>query len=193
MRDRFGYLAPVVLALVGEPQHVRAWARGAKGERFVGQLLDQLVAAEPGARVLHDRRFPGSRANLDHVVVCRSGVFVVDAKNYRGRIEVRGRWTGSPSLWVGGRRSTKLAEAVDRQAQAVQRLLDATTVPVRVQPVLLFVNGNWSIGAVRRCVGRVQLLAPRSLRRRLRGPTLLSPEVVVAAADQLNRELLSAS
>lgn len=193
VRDRFGFLAPLVLTLFGEPQHVRAWVRGAKGERVVGLLLDEIVAQEPGACVLHDRRFKGSRANLDHIMVCRGGVFVVDAKNYRGRIEVRGRWSGSPSLWVGGRRATKLTEGVERQAEGVQRLLEAASVPVEVQPVLFFVDGNWSSGALRRRVGRVQLLGSRrSLRKHLSRSSALGPEAVAAVMRRLEDELVAA-
>ncbi|WP_157676940.1 nuclease-related domain-containing protein [Auraticoccus monumenti] len=194
MRDRFGFLAPLVLTLFGEPQHVRAWVRGAKGERVVGLVLDELVAQEPGAAVLHDRRFKGSRGNLDHIVVCRGGVFVVDAKNYRGRIEVRGRWSSSPSLWVGGRRATKLTESVERQAEGVQRLLEAASVKVTVQPVLFFVDGNWSSGASRRRIGRVQLLGGRrSLRKHLSRSEVLDPEAVAAAIRQLEDQLVAAA
>jgi hypothetical protein len=32
---------------------------------------------------------PGSRANIDHIAVAPSGVFVIDAKRYKRRIEVR--------------------------------------------------------------------------------------------------------
>ncbi|WP_432476684.1 NERD domain-containing protein [Nocardioides sp. GXQ0305] len=43
-----------------------------------------------GWTVLHDVPWPGrQRANIDHVVVGPGGVFVVDAKNWSGRIEVR--------------------------------------------------------------------------------------------------------
>ena len=40
---------------------------------------------------LHDRRVPGTRGNIDHIVVGPAGVFVIDAKNYQGKIEVRNR------------------------------------------------------------------------------------------------------
>lgn len=194
VRRSFGIFAPLVLTLVGEPQNVSAWARGATGERLVGQLLDQFVAQEPGARVLHDRRFPGSRANLDHVVVCRGGVFVIDAKNYRGRIEVRRRWSRSPSLWVGGRRSTKLVEAAEGQAEKLQRVLAAAAPHVEVHPVLFFVDGNWSSGALRRRIGRVQLLgSSRSLRNYLSGPQVLTAEGVAAAAARLDSVLVAAA
>ena len=38
----------------------------------------------PGIEVLDDRRVPGSRTNIGHIVVGPSGVLVIDAKKYRG-------------------------------------------------------------------------------------------------------------
>ena len=72
----------VVLALNDEPRSTRAWAIGARGEEKLAEALD-------GFTVLHDRRVSGTRGNIDHVVVAPAGVFVVDAKRYEGRIEIR--------------------------------------------------------------------------------------------------------
>jgi Nuclease-related domain len=61
--------------------------------------------------VLHDRRIPGSRANIDHIVVAPCGVFVIDAKNYKGRVEKRDRggfFSTDCRLYVGGRDKTPL-------------------------------------------------------------------------------------
>jgi hypothetical protein len=44
-----------------------AWQRGAEGERHVARLLEPLVQA--GWGFSHDLRVPGSKANVDHVVV----------------------------------------------------------------------------------------------------------------------------
>ena len=61
-----------------DPHSTVAWAYGANGERALGNLLDPL--RDEGLAVLHDRRIPGSKANIDHVVIAPWGVFVVDAK-----------------------------------------------------------------------------------------------------------------
>jgi hypothetical protein len=37
-----------------------------------------------GWAVLHDLAIPGSQANLDHLVIGRGGVLVIDSKQYRG-------------------------------------------------------------------------------------------------------------
>ena len=76
-------LGGLILALSDEPQTTTAWAKGARGEEVLGPSLDTL--GDRGIRVLHDRRIPRTRANIDHIAVCPAGMFVIDAKRYRGR------------------------------------------------------------------------------------------------------------
>lgn len=35
---------------------------------------------------VHDRRIPGSRANIDHIAVAATGVWVIDTKNATGAL-----------------------------------------------------------------------------------------------------------
>ena len=56
----------------------RALKLGRQGERHVGQLLQTLDL--PGTRVFHD--IPGEGFNLDHVVVCDRGIYVVETKTW---------------------------------------------------------------------------------------------------------------
>jgi Nuclease-related domain len=49
-----------------------AWRRGAGGERRTARLLEPLE--RQGWVVLHDLAVPGSRANIDHLVIGPSGV-----------------------------------------------------------------------------------------------------------------------
>ncbi len=63
------------------------WEQGAAGEVEVARAL---AALPTGWVVLHDLTWPGrARANIDHVAIGPGGVFVVDAKNWTGSIEVR--------------------------------------------------------------------------------------------------------
>jgi hypothetical protein len=106
IRQRWGRLSGLVLALSEDPQSTRAWERGSTGETKLAQSLAKLEGDD--VIVLHDRRVPGSRANIDHIVVCPSGVFVVDAKLYTGEIHVKdvgGLFSGRDlRLFVGGPR-----------------------------------------------------------------------------------------
>ena len=62
------------------------WHAGAVGEERVERALH--AASSEAVRVLHDRLLdPGSSdANLDHLVVATSGVYLVDAKNWTGNV-----------------------------------------------------------------------------------------------------------
>jgi hypothetical protein len=67
----------------GDSQSTQAWGKGAVGEIRIGKVLDAM-GAKHGFGVLHDRKIPGSVANIDHILVTDRGVFVIDAKNYKG-------------------------------------------------------------------------------------------------------------
>lgn len=93
-----------LLAVFDDPKSTRAWDSGAKGEQRMGTLLQEIAGPDLG--VLHDRRIPRSRANIDHLVICPSGVFVIDAKRYRNarpqlRVEAESCGPGARcSMWA---------------------------------------------------------------------------------------------
>ncbi len=106
--------AGLMLAVSDEPQSTRAWAVGATGEETLGRRLDELASSS--VRVLHDRRIPRTRANIDHIVICPAGVVVVDAKQYKGRPHRRvegGLFVPrTERLMVGSRDGSKLVDGV---------------------------------------------------------------------------------
>ncbi len=177
VRGRWGNrIGGVVLALTDEPQSTRAWAVGARGEEMLAEALD-------GFTVLHDRRVPGTRGNIDHVVVASAGVFVVDAKHYEGRVEIRNHgWLLRPDerLHVGRRDCSELADNMGWQVAAVEGALRAAGVePLPpITPVLCFVNGDWPLILPPNVFRGVRLEGPRSLRRRLAGDALDQPAIM---------------
>lgn len=132
-REAHPIIGDALLALRSAPQHETAFDRGARGERAVGERLDEKLADGP-AIVLHDRRMPRSRGNIDHLVVAPSGVFVVDAKDIRGKVRVSTPLIGKSKLLVDGRDRSKLIDGLDRQVAAVKAALPphADGVTVRV-------------------------------------------------------------
>ena len=74
--------------LAGSKHSTEAWAVGAEGEQRIGGFLNRAVG-DRGV-VLHDRRVSRGRANLDHLAIVPSAVWVIDSKHYRGRLERRG-------------------------------------------------------------------------------------------------------
>jgi hypothetical protein len=92
-----------------------------------GQILAELLAKRcPDIQVLHDRRMPHSKANIDHVAICGSGVYVIDTKRYRGKIEVRQPLFGAAKLKIAGRDQTKLVDGLARQVAVVEATLGGT-------------------------------------------------------------------
>lgn len=87
LREKWGRLGGLAVTFSDERQSTKAWERGAVGEERLGDRLDDL--ASEGIVALHDRRIPGSRANIDHNAITRSGIWVIDAKRYKGRPEIR--------------------------------------------------------------------------------------------------------
>lgn len=111
IRGRFGRFGGAVLALTDDPQSTRAWATGARGEEKLAKAFEGIE----GLLVLHDRRVRGIRGNIDHILVAPAGVFVVDAKQYQGKIEIRNRgWflRPDPGLYVGRRDRSSMATAL---------------------------------------------------------------------------------
>ncbi len=163
-RDRWGRrLGGVVLALTDEPQSSRAWAIGTQGE-------EKLAKALAGFSVLHDRRVPGDRRNIDHIVIAAPGVFVVDAKNYRGRIEIRdkgGLFRTDSRLYVRGRDRSDDVDHMGWQVAAVERALAGT---VTVTPVLCFIDGEFPVLFPPKEFGGVRLESERSMRGLLAAP-----------------------
>lgn len=163
---RFGRLGHVVNALREDPQSTKVWAKGAEGERIVARRLN--ARAGHDFIVLHDRGIPGSRANIDHIVVARSGVYVVDSKRYKDkRIELRKvgpLFSRESRLYVGGRDKTQLVEALGKQLMIVREaLVDARYERVPVRGFLCFVEAEWEFMPLPLRFGPVRALWPREL------------------------------
>jgi hypothetical protein len=148
IRETHPVLGGLILALSGDPQSTKAWAVGAQGEERLGRRLDGLVGER--IRVLHDRRIPRSRANIDHIVVAPSGVFVIDAKKYTGHPSLRvegGLFRPRvEKLIVGSRDCTHLVEGVHKQVDLVSSaLISAGVGQIFVRGMLCFVDADWPI------------------------------------------------
>jgi hypothetical protein len=148
--------------------------RGAAGERRTAQLLGPLE--RQGWVVLHDLAVPGSRANLDHLVIGPGGVFVVDSKQYRGRLH----FDPSGRLWHGRYPLTTVLRAVSFEAdRAAQVLAD----PQVVVPIVAVHGAQVPWGKV--VTQGVPVVSARRLPSMLRAlPGVLGPERVADLADR---------
>lgn len=143
LHQKWGKLSGIAVALSDEKQSTKAWATGAVGEERLGARLDSLVSES--IAVLHDRRIPGTKANIDHIAVTTAGIWVIDAKRYKGKPELRIEGgilrPRVERLLVGRRDCTKLVDGVLKQVDLVRDLVGE----VPVTGALCFVEADWPL------------------------------------------------
>jgi hypothetical protein len=146
LEQRWGSFAGVAKFLTDDPQTTKAWAVGADGEERLVSHLERELGDR--AVVLADRKVPGTRGNIDILAIAASGIWVIDAKNYTGKVEQRdvGGWRKTDlRLYVGGRNHTNAVAGLGRQVLAVSTAVEETDIPIL--PVLCFTNSSWGLFA----------------------------------------------
>jgi hypothetical protein len=178
----------VLLWLKDAPQHEIAFKAGELGEVAVGESLDRRTAEGP-AIILHDRRMPRGRGNIDHVAIAPAGVYVVDAKAHSGKVRIDRPLLGSTKWRIAGRDRTELIEGLDRQVAAVRDALDrAGHVDVPIQGMLCFTNADLPVMRTLRIRGHV-LLYRKVLAARLNADGKLHADEIESIAHGLAHDL----
>jgi hypothetical protein len=181
----FGLVAGVGVALAvgndlwGRRQTTDAWSIGAEGERRTAKLLAPL--AKKGFVVFHDRRHPGSRANLDHIVIGPTGVFVIDSKKYSSKVVI-----GRDALTCRGRRLDKVIEGAHRQRDSLIQVVGDARL---VHPVLCFHQTELQkrhLFMKPVCRGVEVCGAKRLVAAITKRPQVLSSDEVTAVAHRIN-------
>lgn len=185
-----GFFGHVAKTLSDDPQSTTAWKTGAEGEERLAAMLSQRLGSS--AVLLHDRRVPRTRGNIDHIAIAASGVWVIDAKKYKGKVERRDKgsfFKNDYRLYVNGRDQSKRVEGMAWQRDAVVAALqDTVNVPVRC--ALTFVNAEWPIIFKKpHKFGDVTVCWPRKLADLIAEPGLLSPDDVQPIARVLAKRL----
>jgi Nuclease-related domain len=105
-------------------EQARAWRRGARGERQTARLLDRL--GRDGYQVFHDLAMPGSPANIDHLVVGPSGVFVIDSKQWTGQVHQ----SAEGLIWHNHHRLDGTLATIRWQALTLGQVLGVPVAPL---------------------------------------------------------------
>ncbi|KGN41031.1 nuclease-related domain-containing protein [Knoellia aerolata] len=177
IRNKHPKLGGLILAISDDPQSTTAWKTGALGEEKLGGGLDHL--ASETIRLLHDRRMPRSRANIDHLAVTATGIYVIDAKKYRGRPDVKidgGLFRPrAERLLVGSRDCTRLVDGVLKQVEVVRALLEPS---MPVHGVLCFVEADWPLLGGSFTTREVYALWPKKLYLKLQAEGPLTADTI---------------
>ena len=129
--------------------------------------------------VLHDRALPRGRANIDHIAVVASGIWVIDTKHYRGRLERRDRQRvvrPPPRLFVAGRDQSRLVTSARRQqALVAEALVARSRRRSLVRAALCFTGAQVGLFARPFTLEGVLVTWPRAFARTLAAPGPLGP------------------
>lgn len=123
----------------------RAWGTGGQGEQKLAEVLSRHC---PGVPLLHDRRIPRGRANIDHLAFAATGIYVIDTKRYKGKIAVETPLRGTPRLRIAGHDRTGLIDGLERQVAVVKGILGELQEDVPVHGCLCFVAPQGIFGEV---------------------------------------------
>ncbi len=161
---------------------------GFEGERFVSEELSGLAAA--GFQIYHDVPFDGY--NLDHVLVGRQGVFLVETKTRRkpvneaGGINYHVEYDGECLRWPMGRDVLDLAQASDNARTLSQWLTSAVGERVWVVPILTL--PGWMVDRTTN-KARVQVLNPKEIAKYCAaGAAQLDEKLIDRICHQLNQK-----
>ena len=165
-RDAHPRIGGLLLALQSAPQHESAFHQGAVAERAVA---DSLAMRTDSDRVitLHNRRMPSGRGDIDHLAIAPTGVWVIDTKDWKGKVEIRASWFGESRLLIRGRDCTKLIDGLETQIAAVRAALDGSGCDdIKVQGALCLTKADLPFLRTQALRGHV-LLYRRALAKRL--------------------------
>ena len=181
---RFGHFAGLIKFLSDDPQSTRVWAKGSSGEQLLAEALTKRVGDR--AVLLHDRKIPRSSANIDHLVIAATGVWIVDAKKYKGRLQRRdkGGWRKVDyRVYVNGRDQTKLVGGLHKQEAVVRTALGNPEIPIH--SVICFVEAEWDFFLKPFQIESVWITYGKHLSEMIGGDGPLSDETVLNVANEL--------
>lgn len=197
-REKWGdHAAAVAEQLAKDDRSVKAWVKGGDGESRLAAFVEREVG--DAVIALHDRVIPGTRGqNIDHLFVASTGVWVVDAKAYKGKLEKRDAgplWRADYRVYVGGRDRSKVVKSMAIQLKAVRAALelDPNAGRIAIHPAVCFVESDWDLLARPFQVEGVTILYPGALRSRLKKKGGLSREAMERIAHRLALALPSAA
>ncbi len=167
IEDRWGTgkIGSIAKFVIDEPQHTTAWAKGADGERRLANHLKRELSNT--SVVLNDRKVKGTRGNIDHIAVTSGGVWIIDAKNYKGMVERRdvgGMFKSDVRLFVNGRDRSKAVKGMEWQHRVVtEELISLGRPEVPVYQALCFTNAEWPLLKKQGKVGGVWIVSAQKL------------------------------
>lgn len=167
--------------LYRQAKEERRAIRGARAEEKVASLL--LGLETENFHVLHD--IPSRYGNIDHIVISKANVFLVETKSHPGKVELR---TGR--LLINGKPPEKdfLAQALKNAYWLREMIQTMTGQRVWVTPIIVFTNAFVPFG---KPIKGVEVINKRYLIERLRKTTGYQASPVWDKRDEITHRLMT--
>ena len=130
------------------------YGKGNKGERIVANILDQL---DESYHVFHDVKLPNHKGNIDHIILGKNGLFVLETKHLKSLIKVEG------DLWTGyGEKELRLSPSLQLKRNIVElkKFLGKRKQKFWVDEAIIFTNPKVELYIVN---PTVRILKPNEL------------------------------
>lgn len=187
--------APIDVPPIAELERARGLDRnrlgGARDAELVAAALERDCA--PNVVLFHNRRLlAGTDANVDHLAVAPTAIWVIDTSSHTGRVEVDGGRANEPRLVIGGRDRTILIDGLDRRVAVVRAAAGDAGIELPVTGALCLTRAALPGFRALRIRG-YPLLNPRALAKRLDARPPRGQEYVGDCASELARRFPPAS
>jgi len=110
-----------------------AWRRGSEGERLTAIVLETLERRD--WVVMHDVALGRTKANIDHIAIGPTGIFVLDSKHWKGRAKFDTRKGWIYGVRLSDTAASTLAER-DHVVAVLQDMVEKWRLPVHVAWVM---------------------------------------------------------
>jgi hypothetical protein len=181
----FAASAFCVIQFIRTKKRVKNLKKGRDGERDVAEILDELK--QHGAEVLHD--IPEEQGNVDHVIICSRGIFVIETKAWSKPEKVWEMYFNGTHIEIPTRAPDEapIVQCKAETASIKSLLRDSTSKTYPVRGVVLFLD--WYVK--RRPAARgsdIWVLNPKELAGWIRKePEILSDDEVAMATLHLKQ------
>ena len=117
-------------------------AKGKAGENYIQKILQNTI--QGNGYIFKDYLFSvnGKSCQIDHIVICANGVFVIETKNFSGRIygsEEQREWT---QVLASGHVKNKLYNPLKQNLTHIYMLKKILPRNIPLIPLVVFVRGN---------------------------------------------------
>lgn len=156
----------------------RTYEKGAEGEEKVFRYLREILPSE--YYILNDMKIPNmERANIDHIVIGPNGIFIIETKNYSGKVTIKDK-----KIHIRGKLYQKdIIKQVWHQTFSLRDFLKRITgrSRLKIQPVVVFSNAYVANPGE---VSGVQIIPLSFLKK-----YLLTKKSSIILTDDLNKRL----